>query len=118
MKDGAGSNEPNSRDNLGRNAGVISDVLNRKFIRKESKHRGTKADEEIGAQSGWPMLQLAFQSDQAAQYRREHQAHDRDPNDGIHLSLQNPVDVVPIGHERGGWLDFITGKRRPDALLN
>ena len=110
MEDGAGSDEADSWDDLGRDACVISDVLSGEFIRKESKHRCAETDEEIGAQPGWPMLQLAFQPDQTTQDCREHQARNRDPDDRGHLVPEKVVDVLHCEHENVSWLDFITGK--------
>jgi hypothetical protein len=117
MKDGASSDKTDPWDDLGRNAGVISDVHDSEFVREKCKHRRPEADEEIGAQAGWPMLELALHADQAAQDRRQHQAQNRNSDDGSHLSQQNLVNVVPVRHENVGWLDFITGKRCPNALL-
>jgi hypothetical protein len=63
MEDRAGSDKADPRNDLCRDASVISEVLDRECIGEQGVHRCTEADEEIGAQSGWAMFQLTFQSD-------------------------------------------------------
>src|ERR1700731_886356 len=56
MQDATRPNKANSRDNLRRNASVISDLLDGECVRKLRVHRCAKTDKKIRTQSGWPML--------------------------------------------------------------
>jgi len=106
-----GSDKADPWNDLSRNTGVISDMLDREFIREERVHGRTEADEEIGTQPGWPMLELALQPNQTAEDRGQHQSRDRDSYDGSHLVPKQVVDVLHRGHSKISWLNFIIGKR-------
>jgi hypothetical protein len=82
MKNGTGSDKANARDDLCRNASVISDVLDGEFIREQRVHSCAEADEKISAKAGWPVLKLALQSDQAAKNGCQDEARDRNTDHG------------------------------------
>ena len=55
-------------------------ILDRQRVRKQRIHRGAETDEEIRAQAGRTMLELALQSDGASQQRSQHQAQQGYPS--------------------------------------
>ncbi len=63
MKNGAGTDKADAWNDLSRDPGVISKMLDGKRVGKDGVHGCAEADEEIGAQSGRAMFQLTLQSD-------------------------------------------------------
>jgi hypothetical protein len=117
MENRTGADETDSWNNLGGDAGMISNVLDGECVGKDGVHRGAEADKEIGSQSGWAMLELTLQSDQATQDCRDHQARDRDPDNGGHLVLEQVKNVLQHWHGNVSWLDSNTGKLDADVFL-
>jgi hypothetical protein len=63
------------------------------------------------------VLQLALQPNQTAQDCRQHQARDRDADDGGHLGLKQVVNVLHRWHEKLSLLDSTTGKVDANACV-
>ena len=61
MKNRASTNEADTRNDLRRNACVITGVQDSKLVRQQGKHGCAHADEKVGAQAGGAVLGLALQ---------------------------------------------------------
>ena len=75
MNDRSCADKADTRNNLRRDARVISRELAGQLCRENRKHRRAKADEQVRAQAGRAMPQLALQSDCAAQNGGQEQPH-------------------------------------------
>jgi hypothetical protein len=104
VQNGAGSDKADARNDLCRDAGVVSEVLDRQRIRKQCEHCRTEADKEVRAQPGGPVFELALQSDGASQDRRQYESQQGNSS-RRHLKLQNVPDMLHDRHgEVSGWI--------------
>jgi len=60
------ADEADTGNNLRRNSRVVAGMRASQLVRQKSEHSRAKTDEEIGAQSGCPMLGFALQADEPA----------------------------------------------------
>ncbi len=67
MQDGTGADEPNTGNDLGRNAGGF--VAAGEFMGKQREHGRAETDEHVGAETGGTVLEFPFQADDAAEQR-------------------------------------------------
>jgi hypothetical protein len=64
----SGANETDSRYDLRRNTGVVTEVYDREFVGQQREHRGTETDEHVGPQPGWLVPEFSLQPDHPAQH--------------------------------------------------